>query len=360
MSTRNTFVAIFILALAFAGALVLGARGDGSLTELAHKPPPAAPAFVPAPGWAAVYFTQPSPDETSGGPDEALAAAIAAARLSVDIAAYDLELWSVRDALIAAHQRGVTVRVVTETDNVENREIRQIADAGIPVVDDRGNGLMHHKFTIIDRQEVWVGSMNYTLNGAYRHDNNLLRLAHPEIVEDYLVEFEEMFTDGRFGSVSRRNTPYPSITVDGVQVEVYFSPDDGVARHLLELVNAAQESIFVMAFSFTSNDLAGALITRAQAGVAVSGVFDEGQAKGTGSDYENLLAAGLDVYLDGNENKLHHKVIIIDGKIVVTGSYNFTQSAETRNDENLLIIYSPALAAKYLDEFARVYEEAKR
>ena len=78
-----------------------------------------------------------------------------------------------------------------------------------------------------------------------------------------------------------------------------------------------------------------------------------------GSEYEPLRAAGLDVRLDGNPNNMHHKVFIIDELIVVTGSYNFSRSAEERNDENTLVLHNPEIAALYLDEFNRVYAQAQ-
>ncbi len=113
--------------------------------------------------WYSLYFTQPDdPASRSlrGGPDADLAEAIEQARLGVDVAAYDLNLWSLRDALIAAHRRGVAVRVVAESDNLDAAEIQQLKEAGIPVLGDRREGLMHNKFVIIDRQQVWTGSMN--------------------------------------------------------------------------------------------------------------------------------------------------------------------------------------------------------
>ena len=79
------------------------------------------------------------------------------------------------------------------------------------------------------------------------------------------------------------------------------------------------------------------------------------------TEYDPFQQAGLDVRLDGNLNGLmHHKVIIIDQKIVITGSYNFTAAAETTNDENVVIIFSPEVAAQYLQEFQRVYPQAQQ
>jgi len=113
--------------------------------------------------WYQVYFTEPDSAKAStlrDGPDVALAEAIHRARLSVELAADSLDLWSLREALLAAHRRGVDVRVVIETDNLASEEVQELIENGIPVRDDRSEGLMHNKFVIIDRLEVWTGSMN--------------------------------------------------------------------------------------------------------------------------------------------------------------------------------------------------------
>ena len=102
------------------------------------------------------------PAGPSAGPDKVLAGAIDSARLSVDVAAYSLNLWSIRDALISAYRRGVQVRVVMESDNMDVPEVQELIGAGIPVHGDQREGLMHDKFVVIDRYEVWTGSMNYT------------------------------------------------------------------------------------------------------------------------------------------------------------------------------------------------------
>jgi phosphatidylserine/phosphatidylglycerophosphate/cardiolipin synthase-like enzyme len=251
--------------------------------------------------------------------------------------------------------------VVVESDNLDSAEVQDLLEAGIPLVDDRSTGLMHNKFVIIDRQEVWSGSMNLTINGAYRSDNNLIRIRSAKLAQNYLVEFEEMFFDHQFGSASPANTPNPFLNVDGTRLEVYFSPDDGTIERLLELVQDAQDEILFMAFSFTDDDLAQAILNRAGEGIVVAGVFDKSQAlSNTGGEYTHLLENGIDVRLDGNRYGMHHKVIIIDERIVVTGSYNFSNNAKTRNDENTLVIHDPEMAEFYREEFARVWGIAQK
>ena len=313
--------------------------------------------------WYSLYFTRPGGPESSallGGPDEALAAAIAGARLSVDMAAYDIDLYRIRDALLDAHRRGLSVRVVTDSDYLDEDAVQTIQEEGIPLLGDRREGSMHNKFVVIDRQEVWTGSMNFTVNDAYRNDNNLIRLRSLQLSQDYTVEFEEMFEGDLFGSKTLAGTLYPAVDVDGTPVEIFFSPDDGTARRLVELLLSAQKSICFLAYSFTSDELADAVIERAKAGVAVAGVMEESQVNSNqGSEYTRFRKAGLDVRLDGNPRNMHHKVLIVDGQIVVTGSYNFSSNAEKMNDENTLIIHNAGISGQYLDEFERIFEEAK-
>lgn len=313
--------------------------------------------------WFTVYFTDPNDPDAGryrGGPDTALASAIDSARLSVDMAIFDLNLWSIRDSLLAAARRGVEVRIVTETDNLDEPEIQELIEAGIPVTDDRQENLMHHKFTIIDQYEVWTGSMNYSTTEAYLNNNNLLRLRSSQAAKSYTAEFEEMFTDYLFGPDISPATSDTDFTIEGTRLEVYFAPEDHPARRLVELILEAEDSIYFLAYSFTSDELADALLESAQNGVTIAGVFEASQyASNIGTDFDLLRQGGIDVRLDGNQRNMHHKVIILDEQIVITGSYNFSNNAETRNDENIVIVHNPELAQIYLQEFQRILAEAQ-
>ncbi len=308
--------------------------------------------------WFQVYFSDPggvNSQTQRGGPDTVLAEAIREAHASIDIAIYDLNLWSIRDALLEAHRNGVVVRLVVESDNLDSNEFQELIGVGIPVLGDRHEAFMHNKFIVIDRYQVWTGSMNMTLNGAYHNDNNLVRINSTQLAENYLVEFEEMFTEDLFGNESPSNTPNPRIQVNGTPIEVYFSPDDGAQSHIVELINNAQESIYFMAFAFTADPISLALLDAHDRGLIVSGVIERRQSNNMGSDYQPLVDAGLNIILDQNPKNMHHKVIIIDGQIVITGSYNFSRAAEERNDENVLIIFSDEIAEYYLNEFDKVF-----
>jgi len=317
---------------------------------------------TPTDGWYEVYFCDPeSPTAGSfrGGPDEALAKAIRGARLSVDAAIYHLNLWSIRDALIAAYNAGVAVRLVVESDNMDEVEIQELREVGIEILGDRRESLMHNKFVIIDQSEVWTGSMNFTTNGAYYNDNHLIRIRSTQLAENYSTEFDEMFVSDMFGDDIVKNTPFPVLSLDNSRIETFFSPDDNTAVRIIELIHKAQESITFMMYSFTADDIADAILERSGAGVRVAGVFEESQyLANIGTEFDRLVNAGLAVRLDGNRRNMHHKVMIIDGTTVITGSYNFSQNAETQNDENTLIIHNPDIAALYTSEFERVFSLA--
>jgi phosphatidylserine/phosphatidylglycerophosphate/cardiolipin synthase-like enzyme len=314
--------------------------------------------------WFELYFTNPasplSPQGT-GGVDGPIVDAIDAARLSVDVAAYSLSLNSVRNALIRAHDRGATVRVVMESSNMDRSDPQRLIEAGIPVIGDHRDGLMHDKFIIIDKSDVWMGSMNFTDGGAYDDNNNLMRIHSTKMAENYLKEFEEMFSEDMFGPDIVPETPNPTITIDDTRIDTYFSPDDGVLAALVPVLESARESIYFLAYSFTSNQLGEIVRQKAEADVTVAGVMDDEQVRSNqGTEFDPFRQADLDVRLDGIDGLMHHKVFIVDEKIVVMGSYNFSQSAEERNDENMLVIYNPVIAEQFLSEFRRVQKQAQR
>jgi phosphatidylserine/phosphatidylglycerophosphate/cardiolipin synthase-like enzyme len=186
----------------------------------------------------------------------------------------------------------------------------------------------------------------------------MLRFASRQIAADYTNEFEQMF-GGRFGTSKSSATPFPRVCVGQANVDVYFSPEDGVAKYVLQRLAAAKRSIHFMTFSYTANSIADAMIAKVKAGLPVRGVFESQNAGGTGSVFGRLRQGGVDVLQDGNCYILHHKVIVIDERTVITGSYNFTSSAEKDNDENLVIVDDPVLARVYLGEFDRVYAQAQ-
>lgn len=311
-------------------------------------------------GFWQVFFNTPTGSSDAAtyvnGIDVHLARALDNAQRTIDIAAFEMDNTVIEEALLRAHARGVTVRVVTDDEHglhsSSRPSIRNLANAGVPVVDDSRSALMHNKFVIIDSQVVWTGSWNYTINDTYRNDNNAIVLRSQRAVAAYQAEFNEMFEDGQFGP--RSPVGPAQFTQDGIPIEIYFAPEDDVVTQILRHLNSASSSIYFMAFSFTLDALADVMLERAMSGVTVEGVYEHVGSRTAFSTLTPLYCAGLDVRSDGNPYRVHHKVIIIDETTVLTGSFNFSSNAATRNDENMVVISDPDLAALYVEEFRRV------
>jgi len=292
---------------------------------------------------------------------QALLADVAAATQRIDIAIFDIDLPELGEALVAAAQRGVQVRVAFDDENLEDARVAaligSLEDAGIATRGDGREPFMHAKFVVIDEQIVWTGSWNLTMNDTYRNNNNFLRIINPTMAEVYTTEVDQLMNN-QFGNKKQSYAPHPVIALTDGSFRFFFAPVDDINVHVVDAIAQAKSSVHFMAFSYTDDAIGAAMIDAHQRGVEVEGVFERQNAKGTGAEYENLRDAGLPVEVDGNCYIMHHKTMIIDDRIVITGSYNFTKSAEKSNDENLLLIESPALAAAYQAEYARIKEQA--
>ena len=322
--------------------------------------------------WLKVYFTNPNPpDQINSGIDQYVVPVVADAQKTIDVTSFDLNLPSFVNALVAAAQRGVQVRVVYDGTNGSQKlsatlsptgqafdAIQTMKGAGIPLVNGgRSSGLMHDKIIIVDGKILFMGSWNMSHDDTFRNNNNLLEITDLGLIANYQAKFNELFEDHRFGKKAQVGALSPQLNINGTQVFNYFSPVDQVMDKLVALVNGAQKSIRFMIFTFTDQDLANAMISRYQAGVDVTGVIENrGASQGS---LVPLACAKIPVKVDGNKYTMHHKVIVIDDSIVVTGSFNFTNSADTENDDNVIVIYNPMVAQQYLDEFNRVNSIAK-
>ena len=304
-----------------------------------------------------VYFSEVDAVDSPDSLEERLVHRLGDAQERIDAALYDLDAKPVADALIAAYQRGVQVRIVTEADNIDASEIGRLQAGGIPVTNDGDNdGLMHHKFIVIDERYVWTGSYNITHNGAYKNNNNVILVDSAQLAYNFTQEFRELFlAETQGGKSSGAFVAYPKVRLnDGTEIFTYFSPEVDTISPLVKEIESAERSIHFMAFSFTHDALGDAMRDRFRSGIDVRGVFEERQVD-KHSEYGAMREAGLPVIIDRSRGTMHHKVIVIDSETVITGSYNFSKNAEKRNNENLLIIKrNRELAATYLAEFAKI------
>ncbi len=317
-------------------------------------------------GWQ-LYFNQPDASagkaRYSGGIEIALAAAIQQTRETLDIAAFELNSEPIFHAILAAHERGVRTRVVADDEHgvydAANDALRRLQAAGIAVVDDGRSGLMHNKFMILDGRAVWTGSWNFTVNGTYRNNNNAIVLESAVAASAFQAEFDEMFERGEFGAASRDDGEVSFALGDG-EVRLTFGAEADELALLKAEIEGAAHSIHSMTFVFSLEELAEAMLLRAaRGGLRLQGVFERRNSRASWSQLPTLRCAGADMRVDGNPNAMHHKVIIIDARTVITGSFNFSKSAARGNDENIVIIDDAAIAGLYLDEWRRIWHSAE-
>jgi phosphatidylserine/phosphatidylglycerophosphate/cardiolipin synthase-like enzyme len=319
------------------------------------------------PDWSEVYFTFPDlvkdPADWQGSIEGRLIDKITAAESSIHIASFEFDLTPVAEALIAAEKRGVDVRWVTDDESglqadkdPDRGQFALLKKAGIEVRDDGRTALMHDKFWIFDGRIVWTGSTNITASGIFKQNNNTIVIRSPELAAIYEREFGEMWA-GNFGPTSPSTASQQFITLEGTPIQVLFASEDHALDAIIPKVKEAATSIRFLAFSFTADPLGQAIIDRAKKGVDVAGVFEKVGSDTEFSELAPLYCAKIPVRQDGNPSFLHHKVIVIDARTVITGSLNFSANADESNDENVVIIDNADIARLYLQEFDRLWAE---
>ncbi len=305
------------------------------------------------------------------------------AQRSIDVALYSLSGApgdGIAAALVNAKNRGVKVRVICEYDTRNSNAYTTLINNGIPLINDRfdlindGVGLHHNKFFVIDARggaadSIWVltGSWNPTQPGTYDDYQNVVEIQDVALANAYVGEFNEMWgssTDvpnqgaSRFGARKTDNTPHRFV-IGGKAIESYFSPSDRVTQKIVNTINAAEHSVGFALLTVTRADIANAAIARKNAGKKVRGLLDNGTD--TGSQYNFLVANGVDMHLKVGAGLLHHKYAIVDAEnpnwnaVTLTGSHNWSNSAENQNNENTLIIRDGNITNQFLQEFAARY-----
>ena len=283
--------------------------------------------------------------------------------------------------------------------------VRILQRAGVPQLDDtadgsKGSGLMHSKYLVVDRQVVITGSTNFTPSCVHGdagdrlsrgNVNHLLRFDSAALAALFVDDFSRMWGDGPGGALDSRfgqgkqSGPARTVLVGTTPVQVLFAPhrrDD--PNHGLNLVaqqlSAARQRLDLALFVFSAQQLSDALAPLLRRGVQLRLVADPGFASRPFSEVLDLLGVSLsdgDCRLEaGNKplqqpaegvgvarlpggDKLHHKFAVIDGKTVITGSFNWSPSAAHQNDEVLLVIHSPLLATHFSREMDRLWRTAE-
>ncbi|MGD1931485.1 MAG: phospholipase D-like domain-containing protein [Leptolyngbyaceae cyanobacterium] len=307
-----------------------------------------------------------------------------------------------RQQLIDADRNGKII-----AQELEKRDaIRILTKAQVPLIDDtadgsKGSGLMHHKFMVVDGKTVLLGSNNWTLSGTHGdfahkdsrgNANALLKIESAELAAVLTEEFDLMWGDGPkgkedslFGLQKPMRSPR-TVSLPGSQVTVQFSPvseskpwSQSVNGLISTTLAQATGSVDLALFVFSDQGISDRLAPKSQAGVKVRALVDSNFIYRSYSEALDMLGTAIPDHRCKYEahnkpwaapisqvgipslpegDKLHHKFALIDNHTVIIGSHNWSAAANHTNDEDLLVIRNPTVAAHFRREFDRLAADA--
>jgi phosphatidylserine/phosphatidylglycerophosphate/cardiolipin synthase-like enzyme len=147
---------------------------------------------------------------------------------------------------------------------------------------------------------------------------------------------------------------------DPTFVSTSFSRTQDTAYLLQQWIRKANYTIKLMLYLITQDSLAESLISAKNRGIDIDAIIDDEWISASGSDFQTLLNSGIDIRSDNRAGTMHHKIMIIDDYIIVTGSYNWSNTAEDSNDENIIILKSESISSLYLSEFNRIWSQTNQ
>ncbi|MFN8514941.1 MAG: phosphatidylserine/phosphatidylglycerophosphate/cardiolipin synthase family protein [Chloroflexia bacterium] len=320
-----------------------------------------------------------------------LATFIGQARRSLDLALYDARLSGplrtiLADALRVRAEAGVAIRLVYDADKPEPPDLYRGTDPapagtgsfiqalGYPFRRVGGPKLMHHKYIVRDAGEanaaVWTGSTNWTDDAWSLQENNIVVIGSPEIAAAYARDFADLWRERENDGTGEFDVPPVALHYAGepLTVQLYFSPGRGLVidEAVAARVANAQRRVRICSMLLNSGTLLNALLYQLDAGrVPVDGVYDATQMEGVLEQWETVpgnhwkIGAVREIaeraHLAGKLSRryrpdtphdfMHNKILVVDDA-VITGSFNFSRSAQV-NAENLLILDNAPLAAEY-------------
>jgi phosphatidylserine/phosphatidylglycerophosphate/cardiolipin synthase-like enzyme len=327
-----------------------------------------------------------------------LTAFIRAANHSLDIAVYDMRFSEpLRAQLIAALREranaGVAIRFCFDGDKPAEPNVAAgqdpapagtsafVQSLGYPWKRIAGMKLMHSKFIVRDRVSVWTGSTNMTDDAFTLMENNVVVLDSVPLAASYAKNFEQLWEKENFENTGKIHTEPVSLTFDGqpVTARLMFSPGCGleIDGEIARRVQAAQRRVRICSLLINSGTLIGELLNLLRAGrIQVDGVYDRTQMAEVYTQWQEVPSNHWKIpalqeivdraHLAGKNSTpysptsrhdfMHNKVLVIDDT-VITGSYNFSRSAQF-NAENILFLESAALAetySRYIDHLKSKY-----
>jgi phosphatidylserine/phosphatidylglycerophosphate/cardiolipin synthase-like enzyme len=313
---------------------------------------------------------------------------IQGARHSLDVAIYDM-----RNANVLKALKGVSGKVQlqilydngkaggssTTVDPKASSTAQAINAAGLKAfahpVNEKSGHLMHDKFIVRDGSSVWSGSGNFTNGGLLLQDNNFFLLDSPAIAAAYSKIFGDLGSPGHSASHTARVASSPTkVKIGNISVTIFFSTQvgatEGIEAEIQSRLKGAKRIRAIMMLVSDPGILASLLACKEK---DIQGVLDPHEMKvvmkNKTTDPNFWFANGDPRFVAANSHAfngtgdkndfMHNKVMIIDDKVVITGSYNFSENAEA-NDENLLIFESASLAGAYNKYFDALFAQYQK
>ncbi|MFN4853190.1 MAG: phospholipase D-like domain-containing protein [Bacteroidota bacterium] len=316
--------------------------------------------------------------------DDTLIAYIDRAELSLDMTIYDFNntnISNISNAINAAHNRGVVVRFISDGSLASsNSGVSDLLPAIPRIQSPTGGtyGIMHNKFVVIDAKHpnplkpvVWTGATNWTQRQINTDPNDVIILQDQTLARAYTLEFEEMWgssgplpdtSNAAFGPDKSDNTPHEFV-IGGKRVEQYFSPSDATNTKLISTISGAASELYIASMLITRVDIANAIAAARNGGALVQAVVDDATTTTIFNGMVNFLGASNFVANQDTSVIMHHKYMVVDqinpqsDPLVWTGSHNWTNNANNRNDENVVVVHDRNIANQYYQNFnARLAE----
>ena len=284
-------------------------------------------------------------------------------------------------AINAAYTRGVQVRVIYDGSASNFISLLNSNIPTLPSPTTSAYTIMHNKFVIFDANNadatvpfVWTGSTNWTSSQIDGPDkNSVIVIQDQALALGYKIEFEEMWggsgltpnlANSKFGQFKTDNTPHHYV-IGGKTVDSYFSPSDGTTAKIVATINTANTDIEAAVMDITRTDCSGSIVNRYNAGVTNSYVLVDSQNPSNNqiSTLQSALSTSKAAVYSGT-GIMHHKFMVVNNynassdPLVLLGSHNWSTGAETKNDENTLIVHDLNIANQYYQAFAYLFQLA--
>jgi phosphatidylserine/phosphatidylglycerophosphate/cardiolipin synthase-like enzyme len=307
--------------------------------------------------------------------DAVIRAFIGEANHSLDLAVQEVDSRSIADAILAARARRVRVRLILEGDYLvepqpttdpwaatgefeENRIIyAAMLRAGVRIVTDLNPAIFHQKFAVRDVGEstaaLLTGSANFTRTDTGTNPiasgidggnnlNHVVVLHGQSAAGQYLAEFERMWT-GTFGELHERHEAQPrEFRLGGMRIKPLFAPRHGPEMEIMkQMLKARQRVDFAMYTFAQSSGIDDTMMRMAEGGLSIRGVLDRTQGAQAWAATQPLKASGVELFENASGTgvrKVHHKLMVLDERVTIVGSFNYTGPATTLNDENIIVL----------------------